>query len=213
AVRAETGAVRAQLALEVERAFAELVVAHESQLLVKRGVSDLERVASVVEARVGAGTAPAYDHDRLVAALAEARAQLALAQGEKAAARARFDAAVGPGAAALRGEPAPLSEPRQPGPLADYLARARHEQPEVRASRARARSRHAEADLSRREVFPGVGVSVLTGFGQAPGQVDVGVGVSIPIPILDVGQGRTAAADARALAAEEQAEGIEIEVE
>jgi len=213
AVRAETGAIRAQLALEVERAFAELVVAHEVEMLVQQGLSDLERVARVVEARVGAGTAPAYDHDRLVAALADARAQLVLAEGEKAAARARFDAAVGPRAAQLRGEPARLRPPRDPGALGDYLDRARREQPEVRASRARAQSRSAEADLSRREVFPGVGVSVLAGFGQSPGQVDVGFGVSVPLPILDAGQGSMAAADARALAAEEQAEGVEIEVE
>lgn len=213
AVRAETGAVRAQLALEVERTFVELLVAHETEAIVQRSVADLERVVSVVEARVAAGASPPYDHDRLLAALAEARAELALVEGERAAARARFDAAVGPRAATLVGKPVYEGEPRDPGPLEPYLDRARSEQPELRASRARVQALEAEVDLSRREVFPGIGVSVMTGFGQSPGQVDVGVGVSIPLPIFNTGQGSIAAAEARALAAEEKAEGVQIEIE
>lgn len=209
ATQAEMDGLRARLALDVERAFAELSGAHRIEELARRSVDDLERARVIVDARVAAGAAPAYDADRLAAALADARTLVALAAGEKASARARFDAAVGPGAARLQGAPAVLPDPSPPPALATLTNEATTNQPSIRAARARARALEALADLERREVFPGVNVRAIGGFGQAPGQWDLGVGLSIPLPILDFGQGAIAAADARALAADERAAAIE----
>ncbi len=46
--------------------------------------------------------------------------------------------------------------------------------PDLLAARARVDASQAGTNLTRREIFPGLGLRVAAGFGQGPGQVDIG---------------------------------------
>jgi outer membrane protein TolC len=60
----------------------------------------------------------------------------------------------------------------------------------------------AQITAARRNVWTGVGVSALGGFGAAPRQIDVGIGLSSALPVVDRGQASVPAAEKRAQAAD-----------
>ncbi len=209
ASRADYDAVDLELTLDVESAFIDVAAAQRKVELIGRAVNLLDQAAHVVTQRVSAGASPRYDASRIAVTIAGVHADYASSQADLARAQAELRAAIGPGAASLRGTPsyALESEPVLPAPeaLLELLVRGR---PDLEAARQRAASAHASILAARRSVWPGVAVSLLGGFGAAPSQVDVGVGLSVPLPAIDHGQGAIPAAEARALQAAADAEAL-----
>jgi heavy metal efflux system protein len=191
-------ALRAHLQLLVEDAFITLAAIDREAELLHHLITHLEAAERVILARFEAKVAARYDTRRISIALADARAEVDLLESERARARADLDVILGPRAPQLQGAPLfdvealsgeGLRAPRQQGtPLTLSIARAQQE------------ATAADLDTARAEVFPGVDIRVIIGYGQAPGQLDAGVGVSIPLPLLDYGQGSVAAAEQQAAA-------------
>lgn len=199
AAQADRDGVARGLEWTVREAFVRLAASHERRRILADTRSDLERASTIVRARVGSGMAPRYDGSRMELALEQAAADAAAAEADIARARGAFDVAVGPRAAELRGAPRiALLEVPPPPPLAAALDAARRRRPDVVAARHRADAASIDVDVAKRSVFPGIGVRVGVGFGQAPGQLDVGGGVIVPLPVVERGQGSVRAAEARA---------------
>jgi cobalt-zinc-cadmium efflux system outer membrane protein len=199
AERAEQDSLVNELSLDLESALIDLVAAQRTQALLDNTLLLLESAGRIVNERVQAGAAPRYDASRIAVTLAIAHADRAEGSANLARAWAEFRAAVGPRAAELRGEP---DYDLDSGPelpeverLLAFLDRSR---PDLVAARARAASAEAAVRVSRRNVFPGVNVTLAGGYGAGPRQVDVGFNLSVPLPVIDHGQGAIPAAQARA---------------
>ncbi|MBL9101170.1 MAG: TolC family protein [Myxococcales bacterium] len=205
--------LRRALELEVEAGMLRLAAALREVEVRRAALQDLGESRRIVDARVAAGVAPAYDATRMALALADAEALLRAAEAAVSVARGELAVAVGPRADELRGAP---RIDVFGGPALPSLAALRDRmlvRPDLAAARARTQAARAGVRLARREVFPGLGLRVAAGFGQGPGQVDVGAGLSIPLPILSRGQGLVDRARAEARAAERAAAALVVAAE
>lgn len=158
---------------------------------------ELERVERLVKARVEGGMSPRYDATRVALALVEARAATAAAQADRHRTHGDLTVAagvdVGPEAADTDVDfEAPVEIP----PLA-VTQRALDTSPLLSAARRRTEAAAAAVTAARKSVWPGLGVRLGGGFGQAPGQLDLSLGVVVPLPLLDRGQGAIPASEAR----------------
>lgn len=193
------------LELQVEAGMLRLAASLREVEVRRAALDDLSESRRIVDARVSAGVAPAYDATRMALALADAEALVRTAEASASAARGELDVAVGPHASGLRGAPRLDLLGQPPLPPLDELQQRMHSRPDLAAAHARTRAAKSNVTLARREVFPGLGLRIAAGFGQGPGQVDVGAGISIPIPILNRGQGHIDRARAEVRAAERTA--------
>lgn len=203
ASEADRKALVLSLSLAVESALIDVVAAERRVQIIEHALELLEEAAGVVEKRFSAGAAPRYDKTRIGVTMATAYSDLDEARAIRHRAWAELAAAVGPGMGALRGAPefpldTVLKVPEAPA-LQDLLERQR---PDLLAAQERYRAAQAQVSAARRNIFPGVGVSALGGFGQSPGQVDVGVGLTLALPVVDRGQAAIPAAQRRVLQAE-----------
>ena len=199
ATQAESTGVERKLTFDAEEAYVALAAQISRRGVAEETVKDLERADRIVRARVGAGMAPQYDASRIAIALASARAELGEAEASIARARGDLASAVGPGFASLHGDPiydfdATPPLPGLPELQRDLLAH----RTDLRAARHRAEGARQEISSAERSVFPGFGLRLGAGYGQAPNQTDLGVGIVVPLPVVDRGQGAVPAARARA---------------
>ncbi|MBP9111727.1 MAG: TolC family protein [Polyangiaceae bacterium] len=196
---------------ETAIAFAE---AEERRQIAIDTVRRFAEVVNVVRVRVTSGAAPSYDLARIELAEAAVAADLAGTEADLERAKGEFQIAMGRGATRLRGTVKYdlRSPPTLPSEDA-LLGFVRERSPDVASLRARVRAAEESASAARRAVFPGIGVSIITGYGQGPNQVDLGGALSLPIPLLDRGQGKIAAAEARIDAARERGSAKLLEVE
>ena len=210
ATRADYEGVLATLRLGVERALAELGGANLQRTAADHALSRLESAMNIVRIRVEAGAEPRYDLHRMALSLADARADVEEARADARQARARFDVAVGPGAARLAGDPDYSLAVRDVPSLDDLVALA-SQRPDLVAARLRARSAAEAARAARRGLWPSLHVSV--GESQVfstPNDFALNFGFTFDRPFVNRGQGTLAAARARSLATEEAVRGIDV---
>jgi len=203
ATRGDYASTLIGLTMDVMAAMIDVATAQRKVTLVAQALALLDHAAKIVDQRVAAGATPRYDSTRIAVTTAIAHSDYDSLQADLARARGELNAAVGPGVGQLHGEPYfPLDyAPDLPSPeaLVDILLKRR---PDLEAARQRALGAKVNIEATKRSVWPGLSVSAIGGYGNAPGQVDVGVGVSVPMPVVDHGQGTIPAAKARALQAQ-----------
>ncbi|KIG13526.1 Heavy metal RND efflux outer membrane protein, CzcC family protein [Enhygromyxa salina] len=213
ATRADLDDIRMSLAYDVEVAMIELRARVDEVAVLDQNIADFEHGLAIVRARVEAGVISTYDETRTLLALAQAKAALAQAKAAALDAREQLALAAGPLAARLQGQPDIELDVARPLPPLDGLRDAQVQRPDLVANRAIADAASAKVDLARREVMPGIGLRVLAGFGQGPGQVDFGFGVSVPLPVVQRGQAAIPEAQATARAAHARSSAAQIAAE
>jgi len=187
-----------QLLGDLRRAYLALQLAAAHHVVLKAGLSDLERVQHVLEARTAAGANPVYDRVRLEVERGSLRARIAQAEVEAAQASADLAAAIGgtPAAGELKAAD-PLAEPRGESRSAEALVRwALEHRQEIAAMRLEAGAAEARLRAARRRFIPepelGIGYARWSGI---PGATTGNTGgallaaASIPLPLFDRGQG------------------------
>ncbi|MDB4985576.1 MAG: transporter [Myxococcaceae bacterium] len=203
ATRGDYGSMVIELSMDVQAAMIDLVQAQRKVALVGQALELLDHAAHIVDQRVAAGATPRYDSTRIAVTTAIAHSDYESLRADFARAQGELNAAIGPGVSTLRGQPYYLLDqaPELPSAaeLVDILVKRR---PDLEAARQRAEAAKVAISSTRRAVWPGMSISAIGGFGNAPGQVDVGVGVSVPLPVVDYGQGIIPGAQARALQAQ-----------
>jgi len=187
-----------QLLGDVRRAHLELELAEARQRVLSAGLSDLERVQRVLDARAAAGANPVYDRVRLEVERGSLRARVAAASAELARAGAELGAAIG-------GEPSPepllasgaLPEPRAENrQLAALVRRGLERRHEIAASRLQASAAEARVRATRKRFVPepelGIGYARWDHVAGLPSSSLGGAllaSASMPLPIFDRGQG------------------------
>ncbi len=187
-----------RLRADLERAFIECAAAVQRKAIMQAFLEDLHRAEKIVTSRFSGGFAPRYDQSRISIALADAEAGLQSVEGDIARTRGALWTAIGPEATQL-GDLPDFDFSRVPAVPALQAATTGLDDrlPQLIAARRRVRSADADVDAAERSVFPGIGVRVGGGYGQAPLQTDLSLGIIVPLPVLDRGQGRIPAARAR----------------
>lgn len=187
-----------QLLGEVRRAYLALQLAAGHHGVLKAGLSDLERVQHVLEARTAAGANPAYDRVRLEVERGSLRARLAQAEVEVSDASAQLASAIG-------GTPSPgeliaadaLVEPVGDNRNASELVRwAFEHRQEIAAMRLETGAAEARLKAARKRFMPepelGIGYAHWRGIPGLPASSSGGgllASASIPLPLFDRGQG------------------------
>ena len=187
-----------QLLGDLRRAYLSLQLAAAHHVVLKAGLTDLERVQHVLEARTAAGANPVYDRVRLEVERGSLRARIAQAEVEAAQASADLSAAIG-------GTPAPgeltaadpLAEPRGENRNAEALVHwALEHRQEVAAMRLETGAAEARLRAARRRFIPepelGIGYARWNGIPGANAGNSGGAllaAASIPLPLFDRGQG------------------------
>jgi cobalt-zinc-cadmium efflux system outer membrane protein len=205
AVEADYDGLLAAMRLDVEGALVDLAAAIEQRKLAEAARARIEEAYRIVTDRVTAGAEPRYDAARVTLSLADARADDGEAVAAEVAARAAFDVAVGPNAAALRGAPQYALGEARTIPSLDELLQTLAQRPDVRAAQLRIRSADENVSAARRAVWPVPSLSLSGGYGASPGEVALGVGLNFDLPFVNYGQGAIDAAQAQAAVAEDTA--------
>ena len=197
AAEREFAAAGFELFGELRQAYLALQLADQRQVVLTSGLSDLDRVQHVLEARTTAGANPAYDRMRLEVERGGLRARIAQATVEVSQARAELAASIGgtPDAelAATDALAEPTNEPRDEAALVRRALEHRHE---IAATRFETGAAEARLRAARRRFIPepelGIGYSRWSGIpGAATGSSGGALlaSASIPLPLFDRGQG------------------------
>lgn len=187
-----------QLLGDLRRAYLALQLAAGHHGVLKAGLSDLERVQHVLEARTAAGANPAYDRVRLEVERGALRARLAQAEVAVSVAGSELASAIGgtPGAGELVAADA-LAEPLDDNREAAALVRwAFEHRQEIAAMRLETGAAEARLRAARKRFIPepelGIGYAHWRGIPGAPAGSSGGgllASASIPLPLFDRGQG------------------------
>jgi cobalt-zinc-cadmium efflux system outer membrane protein len=187
-----------QLLGELRRAYLALQLAAGHHGVLEAGLSDLERVQRVLEARTAAGANPAYDRVRLEVERGSLRARIAQAEVEVSDAGLRLASAIGgtPSAGELVAADA-LVEPIEDNRDAAALVRwAFEHRQEIAAMHLETGAADARLRAARKRFMPepelGIGYSHWRGIpGARAGSSGGGLlaSASIPLPLFDRGQG------------------------
>lgn len=198
ATAADAQAIERDLVAGLTLAFHAYAEAIERQKAQQAYTRELERVEQFIKTRVEGGMAPRYDATRMALALVEARSAILAARADTRRAHGALAIAVGSSIPPEGTETdvdfeatieiASPGGPGEPAPSNPYLL----------AVRRRTEAASAAVVAAEKSVWPGLGLRLAGGFGQAPGQVDLGLGVIVPLPVLDRGQGTIQAVQARA---------------
>ncbi|MEI9952891.1 MAG: TolC family protein [Pseudomonadota bacterium] len=187
-----------QLLGELRRAYLTLQLRAGHHAVLTAGLSDLERVQHVLEARTAAGANPAYDRVRLEVERGSLRARIAQAEVAISDAGAELASAIGgtPGAGELVAADAlvePLGENRDAAALVRWAFEHRQE---IAAMHLETGAAEARLRAARRRFIPepelGLGYSHWSGIPGAPAGSSGGgllASASIPLPLFDRGQG------------------------
>ena len=209
ATRGDYASAVIELSMDVQSALIQLVTAQRKVALVEQALGLLDHAAKIVDQRVAAGATPRYDSTRIAVTTAIAHSDLESLRADYARAQGELNAAIGPGASTLRGEPYFPIDQAPELPRADELVEILlKRRPDLEAARKRAAAAKVSISSIRRSVWPGMSISAVGGFGNSQGQLDLGVGVSVPLPVVDHGQGIIPAAQARASQAEANVDAV-----
>lgn len=187
-----------QLVHELRQSYFALQLAEARQHVLAAGLSDLERVRGVLDARTAAGANPQYDRVRLEVERGSLRARIAQVELDVADARAELAASIG---GALQGEELaasdalaePLADARDTAALVRWALEHRQE---IAATRLETGAAEARLRAARKRFIPepelGIGYSRFRNIPGAPSGSSGGVllaAASIPLPLFDRGQG------------------------
>lgn len=199
---------------EVETAYFSVLAARAQGKAQGQQVAALRASFDAVNVRLQAGLAARADQLRARAALVEATLARQSAERDLAKAEAALKQAAGIAqtqAVALDWEAAPPTALEASTLLADLLAEAEQQRPDLRALQAAAASARAEAERARAARWPSVSLAANTGRTffledeRTPSNA-YSVGVNVSVPLFDGGrlaaQARAAARDAERLQAE-----------
>lgn len=187
-----------QLLGELRHAYLGLQLAAERRFVLGAGLSDLERVQRVLEARIAAGANPVYDQVRLEVERGTLRGRIAQADLDLSNARSELAALIGgPVAHDELAASDPLAEPdretREPAALVRHALAHRHE---LAAMRLEMASVGAQLRALHRRNIPepelGIGYTRSSGIPGAPAGAVGGallLSAAIPLPVFDRGQG------------------------
>jgi len=187
-----------QLLGELRRAYLTLQLATGHHGVLKAGLSDLERVQRVLEARTAAGANPAYDRVRLEVERGALRARVAQAEVEVSVAGSELASAIGgtPDAGELAAADAlaePLADDRDAAALVRWAFVHRQE---IAAMRLETGAAEARLRAARKRFLPepelGIGYAHWRGIPGQPASSSGGgllASASIPLPLFDRGQG------------------------
>jgi len=187
-----------QLLGDVRRAYLTLQLAAGHHGVLQAGLSDLERVQRILEARTAAGANPAYDRVRLEVERGSLRARLAQTEVEVSDAGARLASAIGGAADSAELIAADeLAEPASDNRQARELVRwALEHRQEIAAMRLETGAAEARLKAARKRFIPepelGVGYAHWRGIPGLPANSAGGgllASASIPLPLFDRGQG------------------------
>jgi outer membrane protein len=155
-VAAEAGqtATRSQLVAAVARAYGDVLTTARMIELYERLVAETTEIERQAQLRYRAGESPSTDISQATARLAEARAGLARAQGQRVSARARFSNLTGLDASELQPLPA---NPALPATLEEAMEAAKRDNPALAQAEAEFRAAGAAARGARAERLPTVG--------------------------------------------------------
>lgn len=196
---------RRQVALDAARIFFRVALAQVAVEAAQQNRGGLDRLVSYNQARVSQGTVPELDLIRARVELDRAATNVTLAEVDLVRSRAELWAFLGfpspapntftvtlPGARTAAGLLA----------LADYVARAREQRPEIVSARARVAAAAADIEYQRRLAVRQLGATV--GFKRSVGNNSFLGGVSIPIPLFDQNRGEVQRATGESLAAQKE---------
>lgn len=203
--RAEVGLLRAALALELRRAFVDLLAAEERASVLAEVEGAMERLAEIVRGRADAGAGRRWDVVRIDGELASIRSARDAADAERAAAAGRLGVLVG----------APGWMPRAEGtwadlPRADVPGDVRQEHPVLEVARRAQRAARARLDSERALAVPPIELGVGTIVSTAPEGAYLYGAVAMPLPFFDANQGQIERAEREVEAAELAADAARI---
>ncbi len=203
---------------EVEAAYFARVAAAAQVAAWAEQETALQASLDAVEARLSSGLASRADQLRARAARVEAQLERQGAERDLA----KADAALKQAAGLAQAAPLTLAWEAVPPPaldasvlLADLLAEAQRQRPDLRALQAAAASARAEADRARAARWPSLALAANTGRtffidDDRNPSTSYSVGVNLSVPLFDGGrlaaQARAAERDAERLAAEADAQ-------
>lgn len=179
-------------------AFYELLAAQELFRLAKEEVADLTRIEGIIRKQAAAGGAPAIDADRARLAVLDATREAHHAELAVAVAKAKLRPLLGRSAAdpdfTITGT-LTIAQPAKPPALADVLALAEQNRPDLHSDRRSVDQAWAALRRERRKAKPTVSVQSglsaqvqqrITGF---PDAVLYDVGLTTSLPFTDRNQG------------------------
>jgi outer membrane protein, heavy metal efflux system len=187
-----------QLLSELRSAYLALQLAEARLQVLTAGLTDLQRVQSVLEARTAAGANPQYDRLRLEVERGTLRARIAEVELDVVDARAALAASIGgaPQAEELAASdalPEPALDARELTALVRFALEHRHE---IAATRFETGAAEARLRAARKRFIPepelGIGYARSTNIPGAPAGASGGAllaAASIPLPLFDRGQG------------------------
>ncbi len=157
--RAVLERTKQQLVFQVQQAYLQLLLARENEAAGRRAVAAAEESVRVARARLAAGAAAPFDVLQAEVGLANAQQALARAQAQVSTAQAGLaallnlplDAPIEP-TDALRTQPVDAS-------LAEFIARALRQRPELQELAARAQAARAAVELARSGGRPNVALA------------------------------------------------------
>jgi outer membrane protein, heavy metal efflux system len=183
---------------DVRRAYLAVQLAEGRHVVLGAGLTDLEHVQRVLDARAAAGANPVYDRVRLEVERGSLRARIAQAEVEVSEARAELAATIGgtPSSEELAAADAlaePAGDTRDVAVLVRQALARRHE---IAASRLQSGAAEARVRATRKRYLPepelGIGYQRWTNIAGLPASSAGGAllaSASIPLPIFDRGQG------------------------
>lgn len=195
--RAEVGALRAALGIELRRAFVELLAAQERVAVLTESEAAMERLVEIVRGRAEAGAGRRWDVTRVEGELASVRASTEAARAAEVAAAGRIGALLG----------RPGWFPRARGRLADFALQAggsavRQEHPLLELARRARAAAAARVEAERALAIPPIELTLGGIVSTAPeGGYLIG-GVAMPLPLFDANRGAILRAEREADAAE-----------
>lgn len=205
---AQIEVVRWAVHCDVHVAFHRALLARDRAALAGRVVSFQTEVLTIVERRVAAGEIGALELRLSQAEVAQARQVQVAADQAYLAARIELAQLTGWPVSDPPDPVGTLEGPREPPPVAELLAAAREQLPEIQVDQAAIREAEARAKVAKREVSPNPTIGIqYEREGNPVGDVSYDIvrgSLSIPIPSAYVNQGARARARADVTVAEAQ---------
>jgi outer membrane protein len=208
---ADTSATHADVRLGVQAAFYTLAAAYDLQAVAQTNLERTEAHQRLAEARAESGAVPQADVLRTQAEVAGARLQFITAQSRVRIATGRLNTAMGRSAATPLSIAPAVATPPPPDPagLADAIARALAQRPEIKAGEKRTEAARAAVTAARAARAPKIRADAAFGWRDTdflPDTREWQAGLSIDLPVFDAGsRARRFARSKAELAREESA--------
>lgn len=202
---------RIALLAEVTRRYVQVLTAQRQIELARESLRLTEQVATTIDQRVEAGSAPAVERSR--SALPVVLAKIALQRAERSltSARVRLAQTWGEASPAFEAAMGDL-ELLHDVPDAEQLAALINQNPEAARWAAEIASRQAEVELARAEAVPDLTASLGYRWFNDPDDHALVAGVSVELPIFNNRQAEVLAARFGVAAAQNQRRAVELKL-